>query len=77
MARKGKIVVDREFCKGCFLCISACPVKVLEKDSLPNSSGSYPVRIVKGENCIACGNCYTVCPDLALSVYTLAEGEAV
>jgi 2-oxoglutarate ferredoxin oxidoreductase subunit delta len=77
MAKRGKIVIDREVCKGCFLCIRACPIKILEKDNCPNSSGSYPVCIGNLQGCIACGNCYAVCPDLALTVYELAEGEAV
>ena len=69
MARKGKVVIDRELCKGCLLCIRACPVKVLEKDSEPNSTGTYPSRVAQGEKCIACGSCYEVCPDVCISIF--------
>ena len=73
MARKGKVVIDRELCKGCYLCISACPVKVLEKDSELNSTGTYPATVVKGnEACIACGNCFEVCPDVCIEVFELS-----
>ena len=74
MARKGKIVINRELCKGCYLCIRACPVKALEKDSELNSSGSHPSKPAgtEGESkCIACGNCYEVCPDVCIQVFEL------
>ena len=74
MARKGKIIIDRESCKGCLLCVRACPVKVLEADSEPNSSGSYPAKAVYAQKCIACSNCYEVCPDVCIEVY-VTEGE--
>ena len=32
MAKKGKVVIDRELCKGCLLCIRACPAQVLESE---------------------------------------------
>ena len=71
MARKGRIVVDRELCKGCYLCIRSCPMKVIEKDTEPNSQGTYPAKPVVLEKCIACGNCFEVCPDVAIQVYGL------
>jgi 2-oxoglutarate ferredoxin oxidoreductase subunit delta len=71
MARRGKIIIDRELCKGCLLCIRACPVKVLEQDAQPNSSGSYPSVPTHPENCIACANCFEVCPDVCIEVYEL------
>jgi 2-oxoglutarate ferredoxin oxidoreductase subunit delta len=77
MARKGKIVIDREQCKGCYLCIRACPVKALEKDAELNSTGTYPAKPVGSDpqsvdnKCIACGNCYEVCPDVVIQVFEL------
>jgi len=75
MARKGKLVIDRELCKGCLLCVRACPVKVLEADTELNSSGSYPAKAVLEEKCIACGNCYEVCPDVCIEVYEIEGGN--
>ena len=72
MAAKGKVVIDRERCKGCHLCIDVCPVKVLGIDEEPNSWGYYPAKLVK-DNCIACGSCYLVCPDVAITVYKETE----
>jgi 2-oxoglutarate ferredoxin oxidoreductase subunit delta len=75
MARRGKIVIDRELCKGCYLCIRACPVKVLEADTEPNSTGTYPSKPVRQEKCIACGSCFEVCPDVCIEIYELEEAE--
>lgn len=73
MARKGKITIDRERCKGCLLCVRACPVKTLAQHPVPNASGSYPSEAVHPEKCIACGNCYEVCPDVCIEVYALED----
>jgi 2-oxoglutarate ferredoxin oxidoreductase subunit delta len=50
-------------------------MKVLEADSEPNNSGSYPSKAAHVEKCIACGNCYEVCPDVCIVVFELVEGE--
>ena len=76
MDKKGKVTIDRELCKGCYWCIKACPVKVLERDTELNSTGTYPVKPADSEltqniKCIACGNCYEVCPDVCIEVYEL------
>ena len=74
MAKRGKVVIDREACKGCYLCVRACPVKVLAADTESNSTGTYPAAAVAQEKCIACGSCYQVCPDVCIEVYEL-EGD--
>jgi len=71
MARKGKVILNREACKGCYLCIRSCPVKALEKDTVINTSGTYPSKPVEGGSCIGCGNCYEVCPDVCIQVFEL------
>lgn len=71
MANKGKPVIDRERCKGCLLCARSCPTKVLAVDGSPNSWGYYPSKAAFEDKCIACGNCYQVCPDAAITVYRL------
>jgi len=69
MARKGKIKINRELCKGCYLCIRACPLKILGKDTELNSTGTYPSKPTGSAACIACGNCYEVCADVCIEVY--------
>jgi 2-oxoglutarate ferredoxin oxidoreductase subunit delta len=69
MAYKGKPEIDRERCKGCLLCVRTCPMKVLAADDTPNSWGYYPAKAVQPEKCIACGGCFQVCPDVAITIY--------
>jgi 2-oxoglutarate ferredoxin oxidoreductase subunit delta len=71
MANKGRPVIDRERCKGCLLCARSCPFKVLGPDDKANSWGYYPSKPIAEEKCVACGNCYQVCPDAAITVYRL------
>ncbi|MDR1302757.1 MAG: 4Fe-4S dicluster domain-containing protein [Treponema sp.] len=75
MARKGTIVIDRELCKGCLLCVHFCPLHVLEADTQPNTTGSYPSKVVHQEACTGCGNCFEVCPDICITVYAREETE--
>jgi 2-oxoglutarate ferredoxin oxidoreductase subunit delta len=76
MAKRGKVEIDRERCKGCYLCVRACPVKVLEPDTQMNSTGVYPSLAKYAEKCIACGSCYMMCPDACIEVYELEGAEA-
>ena len=76
MAKKtvrGKITVDRELCKGCSLCISVCPQKVITTSEELNQKGYYPAEFLEngndGKQCIACVMCATICPDVAIEVY--------
>jgi 2-oxoglutarate ferredoxin oxidoreductase subunit delta len=75
MAKRGKVVIDSELCKGCYLCVRACPLKVLEQDTKINSQGAYPSFAAHPEKCIACGSCYLVCPDVCIEVYELEGAE--
>jgi len=69
MPVKGWIEVDDLYCKGCELCINACPQHVLEIDlERLTPKGFHPVMLA-GEGCTGCGVCALVCPEAALSVY--------
>ena len=77
--KKGKITIDSERCKGCYLCVRACPQHVITIGTTANTTGTYPAVFAgkpeKGEGfCIACGSCYEVCPDTAIEVYEF-EGD--
>ncbi len=69
---KGYVVINPELCKGCYLCISVCPVKGLGVSNKINQKGYYPVEFQEGDEdkkCTGCANCATICPDIAIEVY--------
>jgi 2-oxoglutarate ferredoxin oxidoreductase subunit delta len=69
MPARGWIEVNDLYCKGCELCISACPPKVLELDSEKlTPKGYHPTHIFK-DGCTGCAICAIVCPDAAITVY--------
>jgi len=65
---KGQIVIDVERCKGCEVCIPACPNSVIELSLKVNGKGYRFASAVKDE-CIGCANCAIVCPDGVITVY--------
>jgi 2-oxoglutarate ferredoxin oxidoreductase subunit delta len=68
---KGKVVIDREKCKGCKLCIEVCPKNVLSTSSENNSLGVFVAEPRKDGECIGCRQCAIMCPDVAIEVYKL------
>lgn len=68
---RGTLTIDVERCKGCDLCITACPPGVLAMSSDVNETGyRYPVL---HEGCTGCTACQLVCPDFVFEVYRFAE----
>ena len=65
---KGEIVVDTERCKGCEVCIPACPEKVIAMAKQVNRKG-YHYAMPVSDACTGCANCAVVCPDGAITVY--------
>jgi NAD-dependent dihydropyrimidine dehydrogenase PreA subunit len=71
-ASRGRVEIRAEECKGCALCIEACPPKVLDLGLERNQHG-YRVAVYRGEGCTGCGICFFVCPEPgAIAVYKLA-----
>lgn len=69
MPVKGWIEVNDLYCKGCELCVQACPQDVLSLDmDRLTSKGYHPVHL-HAEGCTGCAICAVVCPDVALTVY--------
>lgn len=67
---KGAVVIDTERCKGCNLCVVACPVKVLALTKKEvNIKGYNFSQEVLADTCIGCASCASVCPDGCITVY--------
>ncbi len=75
-AGKGHISIDVRHCKGCRLCIEACPRGAIEISTTLNAGGYYPAQPIAEAVCTACGLCWQVCPDVAIEVYRDVEEDA-
>jgi len=63
------IKLRRERCKGCGLCMTACPKELLRPGTRFNRSG-YPVMEFRDEgSCTGCALCAEMCPDVAIMVF--------
>ena len=64
-----KITVDDFFCKGCGLCVDACPLGLMQLNpDRITAKGYHPAYCTDQEACTACTSCATMCPDVAIRV---------
>ena len=59
---RGNVELDSEECKGCGLCVEACPPRVLHLAEYLNHYGYHPAQYL-GAGCTGCGICFFVCPE--------------
>lgn len=69
MCAMARVEINIELCKGCGLCIEACPKGCLKISSGFNRMGEHPAEWGSDEMCTGCGLCAVVCPDCAISIY--------
>jgi NAD-dependent dihydropyrimidine dehydrogenase PreA subunit len=73
---RGKLRVDVDECKGCGLCVEACPPKVIFLSEGLNHYG-YRTATYAGMGCTGCGICFMVCPEPgAITVMKLIQPAA-
>lgn len=66
----GRIIIDSERCKGCELCLGACPPMVIHIRDDFNGKGYRPAVFVDPDNkCTGCALCAVVCPDVCITVF--------
>ena len=64
------VIVADERCKGCGLCVDACPPHSLALDErFVNAMGHHVARLVDPDACTSCAKCARVCPDAVLTIY--------
>jgi 2-oxoglutarate ferredoxin oxidoreductase subunit delta len=59
---RGDVQIAEQLCKGCCLCVAACPPQVLSQSKRLNRQGYYAIAYL-GEGCTGCGICFYVCPE--------------
>ncbi len=71
-----RVVIDEDRCKGCSLCVSACPQKVLVMADHFNPRGYRPASLQDPESkCTGCALCARMCPDVSITVYRSRRAE--
>jgi len=66
-AKLKELNINREWCKGCGICVEFCPTQVIELDAHDKAV------VARSDDCIVCQLCELRCPDLAIRV--LAEDQ--
>ena len=68
-AKRYSVQINRERCKGCELCVSACPKQVIEMSEKINAKGYHFARVASAPDCIGCVQCADMCPDAAIEIH--------
>jgi 2-oxoglutarate ferredoxin oxidoreductase subunit delta len=71
------LVIAEEHCKGCELCIAACPKGVLALDhSRVNVLGYHPIELTDAAGCTSCAFCARICPDAVFTIWVAPRGAS-
>jgi NAD-dependent dihydropyrimidine dehydrogenase PreA subunit len=73
---RGLLRVNGEECKGCGLCVEACPPKVIALSEGINHFG-YRTATYAGAGCTGCGICFIACPEPGAITVLRAANQVV
>ncbi|MDP8205067.1 MAG: 4Fe-4S binding protein [Candidatus Electryonea clarkiae] len=62
------VEINPDRCKGCELCVVACPQAILDMSKEINTKGYFYAKVIEQPRCIGCRLCAIICPDLAIDV---------
>lgn len=68
MKKSFRIIIDRDRCKGCELCIPVCPHQVLVLSAPLNRRGNHYPEVKKDAECRGCLKCAVMCPEAAIEI---------
>ena len=63
-----KIKIDKNRCKGCYLCIVNCPNSLIKIEKELNVKG-VKAAVFAGGKCTGCAMCALICPEFIIEVY--------
>lgn len=72
MVREIQLELNENRCKGCELCVAACPKDVLAMGTQVNALGYRPATVVDAAGCTGCKACSIVCPEVAFTIWQVA-----
>ncbi len=75
MSKIFKVVIAKDKCKGCNLCVAVCPMKKLTVSNDLNKKGMKYVQVKDNPECSGCGLCFLVCPDCCIEIYSDDRGQ--
>jgi len=72
LKKRGFVTIDVDECKGCGVCVDACPPECLHFAPELSAYGVHPA-VYDGDGCTGCGICFYCCPEPgAITVYLSA-----
>ena len=70
------VKIDVEKCKGCNLCIDACPEGLIVMKGSLNKKGVTPCSFEDAEECCkGCMACARICPECGIAIYKVSEAK--
>ena len=73
--KKYHVNINEAYCKGCGYCIEFCPRKVFDREAELNVKGINLPVFARPDDCIGCGQCNLLCPDLAILIEEVGRDD--
>ena len=64
-----RVQFDEDRCKGCSLCVSACPQDIVRISTRMNKKGYQVAEVIDQDACTSCASCARMCPDTSITIY--------